>query len=215
MAAQITPADMSRHCSKDDVWIIIDGKVGGNKVYDMSSYITDHPGGEVILATASLHEQLAFAPSCSASLQLLCVVFSTQSNAAFDFDCMRSYFSDAFGHSAQPLESRSLRYGHRGAAVYGRATGEPLLTVWPPGNRPLRGAAFFDMAIGYPLSLRYSHRRATFYGMATGESLSTSAKEDSIVTEGVVNIETPPTIVRRNNYDRKNAKWQDTVHVLF
>ena len=32
MAAQITPADMSRHCSKDDVWIVIDGKVGGNKV---------------------------------------------------------------------------------------------------------------------------------------------------------------------------------------
>ena len=27
MATEITPVDMSQHCSRDDLWIVIDGKV--------------------------------------------------------------------------------------------------------------------------------------------------------------------------------------------
>jgi len=42
MAAQITPADISKHCSKDDIWIIIDGKVSYLFVYWSKQRITMH-----------------------------------------------------------------------------------------------------------------------------------------------------------------------------
>ncbi|KAL6187806.1 hypothetical protein ACLB2K_039201 [Fragaria x ananassa] len=39
--------EASQHNTKDDCWIVIDGKV-----YDVSTYLDDHPGGDdVILAT--------------------------------------------------------------------------------------------------------------------------------------------------------------------
>ena len=42
MAAHITPADISKHCSKDDIWIIIDGKVSYLFVYCGEQGITMH-----------------------------------------------------------------------------------------------------------------------------------------------------------------------------
>ncbi|XP_050373449.1 cytochrome b5 [Argentina anserina] len=42
-----TMKEASQHNTKDDCWIVIDGKV-----YDVSTYMDDHPGGDdVILAT--------------------------------------------------------------------------------------------------------------------------------------------------------------------
>lgn len=35
---------MSRHNTKDDAWIVIK-----NKVYDVTSYVEEHPGGDSIL----------------------------------------------------------------------------------------------------------------------------------------------------------------------
>ncbi|KAJ8600635.1 hypothetical protein CTAYLR_006920 [Chrysophaeum taylorii] len=39
-----TRSQVAKHDSPDDAWIIVDGKV-----YDISSYIDDHPGGSAIL----------------------------------------------------------------------------------------------------------------------------------------------------------------------
>ncbi|CAN1794802.1 Cytochrome b5 isoform A [Linum perenne] len=36
--------EASQHNSKDDCWIVIDGKV-----YDVSSYLDDHPGGDDVI----------------------------------------------------------------------------------------------------------------------------------------------------------------------
>ncbi|KAF2294954.1 hypothetical protein P3X46_017207 [Hevea brasiliensis] len=42
-----TMDEASQHNTKDDCWIVIDGKV-----YDVSSYLDEHPGGDdVVLAT--------------------------------------------------------------------------------------------------------------------------------------------------------------------
>ncbi|PRQ40615.1 putative cytochrome b5-like heme/steroid binding domain-containing protein [Rosa chinensis] len=42
-----TMQEASQHNTKDDCWIVVDGKV-----YDVSTYLDDHPGGDdVILAT--------------------------------------------------------------------------------------------------------------------------------------------------------------------
>ncbi|GAB5355431.1 hypothetical protein AAMO2058_000204900 [Amorphochlora amoebiformis] len=40
----IKDADLAKHCSKDDLWCIIHGKV-----YDISQYVERHPGGIDIL----------------------------------------------------------------------------------------------------------------------------------------------------------------------
>jgi len=39
-----TAAEVSKHCTKDDLWIIVKGKV-----YDVTSYVDEHVGGEAIM----------------------------------------------------------------------------------------------------------------------------------------------------------------------
>ncbi|KAI0212018.1 hypothetical protein LSAT2_003074 [Lamellibrachia satsuma] len=53
--------------------------------------------------------------------------------------------------------NRFIIYGLREAALYGKATGESLSTVWPTGS----------------CSLCHDHRGAALYGMASGVLLST------------------------------------------
>ena len=48
---QFTRQQVAQHCRKDDVWIIL--KQGGvSKVYDVTSYVDEHPGGDAILTEA-------------------------------------------------------------------------------------------------------------------------------------------------------------------
>lgn len=39
-----TASEVSKHCKSDDAWIIVD-----KKVYDITSYVDEHPGGDSIL----------------------------------------------------------------------------------------------------------------------------------------------------------------------
>lgn len=43
-----TMHETSQHNSKDDCWVVIDGKV-----YDVSSYLDEHPGGDDVLLAAT------------------------------------------------------------------------------------------------------------------------------------------------------------------
>lgn len=43
----VTESDLSKHNSKEDAWICLYGKV-----YDMTKYISMHPGGNIILQAA-------------------------------------------------------------------------------------------------------------------------------------------------------------------
>jgi cytochrome b involved in lipid metabolism len=51
---EITAADVAKHNTESDCWIIIgNAKTGGEKVYDVSKYLDEHPGGaEVIMEFA-------------------------------------------------------------------------------------------------------------------------------------------------------------------
>ncbi|XP_021845056.1 cytochrome b5 [Spinacia oleracea] len=40
--------EAAQHNTKDDCWVVIDGKV-----YDVSSYLDDHPGGDDVLLSAT------------------------------------------------------------------------------------------------------------------------------------------------------------------
>ncbi|XP_045817245.1 cytochrome b5 [Trifolium pratense] len=43
-----TIKDVSEHKAKDDCWIIVDGKV-----YDVTKYLDDHPGGDDVILEAT------------------------------------------------------------------------------------------------------------------------------------------------------------------
>ncbi|KAL0408753.1 UNVERIFIED_CONTAM: cytochrome isoform A [Sesamum radiatum] len=43
-----TMEEASEHNTKDDCWVVIDGKV-----YDVSSYLDEHPGGDDVLLRAT------------------------------------------------------------------------------------------------------------------------------------------------------------------
>jgi cytochrome b involved in lipid metabolism len=47
IAGTYDAAEVALHNKADDCWIIVDGKV-----YDVSTYVLDHPGGDSILANA-------------------------------------------------------------------------------------------------------------------------------------------------------------------
>lgn len=40
--------DLSQHTTKDDCWILVDGKV-----YDVTQYLDDHPGGDDVILAAT------------------------------------------------------------------------------------------------------------------------------------------------------------------
>ncbi|MCD7445933.1 Cytochrome b5 isoform A [Datura stramonium] len=44
----ITMEEASQHNTKDDCWVVIDGKV-----YDVSSYLDEHPGGDDVVLDAT------------------------------------------------------------------------------------------------------------------------------------------------------------------
>jgi cytochrome b involved in lipid metabolism len=44
---EYTPAEVAQHNSQEDVWIIVKGKV-----YDVTPYVEEHPGGLAILKNA-------------------------------------------------------------------------------------------------------------------------------------------------------------------
>lgn len=46
--------DVSKHTSEDDCWMIIGNEVnGGAKVYDVTHYLDDHPGGAEVMLDVS------------------------------------------------------------------------------------------------------------------------------------------------------------------
>lgn len=48
-----TREEVSKHSSATDAWIIVkDKRSGEQRVYDVSMYIDEHPGGEAILRNA-------------------------------------------------------------------------------------------------------------------------------------------------------------------
>lgn len=54
-----TAADVARHSSRDDLWLILrlDGTA---RVYDVTSYVDEHPGGDAILTNAGGDSTEAF-----------------------------------------------------------------------------------------------------------------------------------------------------------
>lgn len=51
---EITMEEVAKHNKQDDCWLVIgNDKTGGPKVYDVTKYLDDHPGGaEVLLDVA-------------------------------------------------------------------------------------------------------------------------------------------------------------------
>lgn len=46
--------EVSKHNKQDDCWIVIgNAKTGGPKVYDITNYLDDHPGGAEVLLDVS------------------------------------------------------------------------------------------------------------------------------------------------------------------
>lgn len=50
-----TAEEVAKHNSKDDCWLIIDGKV-----YDVTAYVPDHPGNESIAKNAGFDNSVGF-----------------------------------------------------------------------------------------------------------------------------------------------------------
>lgn len=51
----ITKAELEKHNTEDDCWIVIKGRV-----YDVSDYVYEHPGGEIIAAGAGTDSTAEF-----------------------------------------------------------------------------------------------------------------------------------------------------------
>ncbi|RCN49723.1 cytochrome b5-like Heme/Steroid binding domain protein [Ancylostoma caninum] len=47
MSTEYSMNEVARHCTADDLWIVFDGKV-----YNMTSYLSSHPGGNAMLRQA-------------------------------------------------------------------------------------------------------------------------------------------------------------------
>ncbi|GAX77909.1 hypothetical protein CEUSTIGMA_g5351.t1 [Chlamydomonas eustigma] len=46
-----TREEVAKHCSRDDAWVIIkDKETGEDRVYDVTDYVEEHPGGDSILS---------------------------------------------------------------------------------------------------------------------------------------------------------------------
>jgi cytochrome b involved in lipid metabolism len=52
---KITRAEVAKHNKRDDCWLVIDGKV-----YDVSEYVAEHPGGDSILKNAGSDSSAGF-----------------------------------------------------------------------------------------------------------------------------------------------------------
>lgn len=50
-----TPAEIAKHCQRDSLWLIIDGKV-----YDVTSYVDQHPGGSAIFRNGGADSSVGF-----------------------------------------------------------------------------------------------------------------------------------------------------------
>eukprot|EP00958_Prasinococcus_capsulatus_P010685 scaffold1042_cov401-Prasinococcus_capsulatus_cf.AAC.12 len=53
--ATYTKEEVAKHDKRDDCWIIVDGKV-----YDVTDYVEEHPGGDAILNNAGADSSDAF-----------------------------------------------------------------------------------------------------------------------------------------------------------
>lgn len=56
---KFTAAQVAKHNSRDDLWLILD-RDGTSKVYDLTSYVDEHPGGDAILQNAGGDSTEAF-----------------------------------------------------------------------------------------------------------------------------------------------------------
>lgn len=63
---EITAADVAKHNTESDCWLIIgNAKTGGQKVYDVSKYLDEHPGGaEVMMEFAGIFEMNLIILNC-------------------------------------------------------------------------------------------------------------------------------------------------------
>jgi cytochrome b involved in lipid metabolism len=52
---KVTIAEVKKHSSEDDCWIIIHGKV-----YDVTKFIDSHPGGDILIDVAGTHANMAY-----------------------------------------------------------------------------------------------------------------------------------------------------------
>jgi len=50
-----TTEEVSRHCTRESLWLIIDGRV-----YDVTSYVDHHPGGDAIFRNAGRDSSAGF-----------------------------------------------------------------------------------------------------------------------------------------------------------
>ncbi len=46
---------IAKHCTRDNLWLVID-----NVVYDLTSYVAKHPGGDAILRNTGKDASLGF-----------------------------------------------------------------------------------------------------------------------------------------------------------
>jgi cytochrome b involved in lipid metabolism len=54
-----TVQEVARHNTRDDLWLILRLR-GQSKVYDVTSYVDEHPGGDAILSNAGGDSTEAF-----------------------------------------------------------------------------------------------------------------------------------------------------------